>query len=131
MTDLPALLAEIAAIAGLDAALAIARAKGGTEVYLPRQPAADHWLVAAVGAETAAKICRELCANQTGTKVLIPLGPTGTLAQARRLAAQLDAAGATAATAALAAGLTERTVRRMRKARRDARREDQRQGRLF
>lgn len=127
MTELPAVLAEIAAIAGLDAALAIARARGGTKVYLPRQPAADHWMVAAVGQETAEKICKAICANQTGTHLLIPLGPTGTLAQARRLAAQLDAAGASAATIARSAGLTDRTVRRMRK----ARRENPRQGSLF
>lgn len=127
MSALPALLAEIAEIAGVEAALAIARVKGGTRAYFPARPGADHWLVAAVGADTASLVCRELVANQTGVHLDVPLGPTGTLAAARRLAAELDAAGASAATIARSAGLTDRTVRRMRA----RRREDPRQGRLL
>ena len=46
---LPGVLAEIAAVAGEDAALAVAAAHGGTQVYIPPAPARDHWLARLVG----------------------------------------------------------------------------------
>lgn len=115
---LTGVLADIARIAGLDAALAVVRARGGTRAYFPRAPGPDHWLSRAVGAETAALICRELLANQTGDEIDIPQGPTGTLRAARRMAAEMDASGASAPVIAVATGLTDRTVRRMRARRR-------------
>ena len=38
---LPGLLAEIAAVAGEAAALAVAEAVGGTQIYIPPSPAAE------------------------------------------------------------------------------------------
>ncbi len=60
----PTLLAEIVEVAGVAAALSVARARGGTEIYFPN-PATIHggsgvWLVEAVGRETALKIAEAL-----------------------------------------------------------------------
>lgn len=54
---LPAVLQEIADVAGIDAAWTIARARGGTNVFLPRRVGPRHWLVGLVGLEAAQKIC--------------------------------------------------------------------------
>lgn len=71
----PGILQEIADAAGIDAALKIAKAKGGTNVYLPGADSADreNWLKELVGEEAAAKIGRS-CAPK-GVRVDIPLGP--------------------------------------------------------
>ena len=50
---LPPLLAEIAEVAGLDAALALASARGGSRITIPAHPRADHWFARAVGMEAA------------------------------------------------------------------------------
>ncbi len=72
---LPLLLSEIAHAAGLDAALKVATAKGGTKAYFPLRPLADHWLTLAVGAEAAAKICTKICNGDHGIELEVPMGP--------------------------------------------------------
>jgi hypothetical protein len=54
---IPAAVAELAEVAGWDAAWALVRAKGGTTVFLPRRVQSGHWLVEIVGLEAARKIC--------------------------------------------------------------------------
>lgn len=49
-----------------------------------------------------------------GQKILVPLGPAGTAAEARRRFARAIEEGASNAKAARTAGLHERTARRMR-----------------
>ena len=87
--NLPAILAEIAEVAGYDAALAIADVRGGTQVYIPPMPDADHWLCQLIGIEAARKVADRLTAGVgVGRRVDLPLGPSG--AQAR-LRAKVDA----------------------------------------
>jgi hypothetical protein len=126
MIELPALLARIAGIAGVAAAIAIARAKGGTKAYFPVRPPAGHWIVNAVGQSAAEAICRELVAGSTGDWIEVPYGPTGSWAEIRRRVVQLDAAGHSAPSIARACGITDRSVRRSRA----RRRADPRQGML-
>lgn len=127
MIELPDLLARIAEVAGIDAAIAVARAKGGTKAYFPLQPNAGHWLVEAVGATAAAAICRDLVSGVKGAEIDVPFGPTGSWAEIRRRVAELDRAGHSAPSIARACGITERSVRRSRARRRG----DPNQGSLF
>jgi DNA-binding CsgD family transcriptional regulator len=60
--------------------------------------------------------------------VLVPQGPTGTIAAARQRLAKALAEGKSAAEAARLAGMTERTAFRSRAR---SRRRDDNQGRLF
>lgn len=116
--DLPPLLAEIAEVAGLDAALAIAEAKGGQEVFIVSRLRPDNWLVQAVGAERAERISAHFCSGRYRQKLAIPFGPKGSyLAERRRTArAMADAlsSGASANEMARAAGVTNRSARRFR-----------------
>jgi hypothetical protein len=117
---LPGLLAEIAEVAGLDAAMTLAEAVGGTRVTIPARASADHWLTTTVGPKAAEAICdhfRILSAEgrEAGARhVVIPRGPAGCLEKARlRLARELDK-GVSAREAARRAGLSERAAFRMR-----------------
>lgn len=121
---LPQLLAEIAEVAGLDAALALAAKRGGTEIYVPRRASEDHWLTATVGIEAADKICRQWSAE----RITLPLGPRGSAAKVRATVDRMIAEGRSTAEIALACGYTSRTVERRK---RKARASDDRQGRLF
>lgn len=116
--DLPPLLAEIAEVAGIDAALAIAEAKGGQEVIIPARLRDDHWLVPIIGREKAAQICEHFTSGYRRQKLSVPFGPKGSyLAERRRRARALADAlsdGATANQMAKAAGVTNRSARRFR-----------------
>ncbi len=74
-SHLPLLLAEIASVAGQDAAHKVALVKGGTKAYFPLKPLSDHWLTLAVGPEAAAKICSKICNGQHGIELEVPMGP--------------------------------------------------------
>ena len=123
--DLPALLFEIAEVAGIDAALAVAEAKGGQRVVVPTRLRPDHWLVVAVGMEKAELICRHFTSGHVRQELDIPLGPAGSyLAERRRRARALVEAqeqGRSANQIAADVGITERSVRRFRARQRDAR----------
>lgn len=116
--DLPPLLAEIAEVAGLDAALAIAEAKGGQDVFIVARLRLDNWLAVAVGMEKAERISFHFCSGRSRQKLSIPFGPKGSyLAERRRSARALAEAlssGATANEMAKAAGVTNRSARRFR-----------------
>lgn len=71
---LPPLLAEIAEVAGLDAALAVAAARGGSRATIPARPRPDHWLTQAVGAEAAQQICDHFRVGNSGAVLEIPVG---------------------------------------------------------
>lgn len=107
---LPKLLGEIAEVAGLDAALALAKKRGGTEIYVPPAPGDDHWLVQALGREAAEAICT----IYGSTRQKVPLGPTGSIAEIRRTVDRMIAEGKSTREIALAAGYTERTIHRRR-----------------
>ena len=75
---LPKVIAEIARIAGADAAWTLVREKGGTSIYIPPEVDAGHWLAVLIGLEAAQRLClhfRDPTADQTylGRRVSIPL----------------------------------------------------------
>lgn len=118
---LPETLREIAEVAGLEAAMKLAWARGGTQVWIPRRVGPRHWLVQAVGREAADAICRHYCVtdadgHQVGRlRLLIPQGGTGVLAQARRrLAHELRTGNSGVRTAARKCGLSERAAWRLK-----------------
>lgn len=78
------LLNRIADVAGLDAALALGRARPGERVYIPERVDADHWLVKIVGLEAAEKIATAF----GSTKIEIPQAVAGD--KRRRAAAIAD-----------------------------------------
>ena len=122
---LPALLAEIAQVAGLDAALKLAEARGGTEIYVPAEAPDGHWLTEAVGKQAAAAICAHFTGSGPGCRLEIPLGPAGSHAQLRRQVDKLIAEGKSEREIALVTRYTGRGVRmRKAKARRAAQEHD-------
>jgi hypothetical protein len=123
VNQLPGILAEIADIAGEDAALAVAAARGGTRVYLPPVPGRDHWLSRLVGHEAAKAIADRLTCGIAGMRVDLPLGPKGLIARGRAKVDRMIADGLSERDIALAAGYTTRGVR-MRKALRMKKRDD-------
>lgn len=82
--QLPGLLAEIADVAGIDAALAVADAVGGRRAYIPRQPGPEHWLTVAVGGANAARIADHFTTGRTGAELEFPVGPGGSYNRERR-----------------------------------------------
>lgn len=121
MTYLPGILGEIAAVAGEDAAIAIADRRGGTRVLIPRRAPDGHWLVEAVGRQKADAIGRHFSVEDADGKpigtfeVYLPLGPHGALRRARRRLADELRAGTSGREAARRAGLTERTAWRIKR----------------
>lgn len=111
---LPGVLGEIAEIAGLEAALAVAEKVGGSRAYIARRPDANHWLVRAVGAEAAIKIADYFTTGRTGVEIEFPIGPQGSYnaerrARARKIA-ELTAKGLPTGQVARQAGITRRGV---------------------
>lgn len=105
-SPLPGILAEVEAIAGRAAALALAEALGGETVHIPRAEnlADDHCLVWAVGASAAA-----ISSRYAGEKVYVP--------RARRaLVLHLAAAGWPSRRIASRLGITSRAVREYQRA---------------
>ncbi len=121
---LPGLLEEIADVAELPAALAIAREKGGARAYIPARAPDDHWLTQCVGREAADKICAHFAADGRGIELLIPIGPAGNRGQlVQQIYLMLDQ-GRSAADIARELGIHERTARRHRKKRGEDRQPD-------
>jgi len=126
---LPGVLAEIAEVAGLDAALKIAERRGGASMSVPGTITDDHWLVGLVGIEAARRLSAHFTSGQTSQDLEVPLGPTGSRRQLqtaiRRLLSEGNIAGDEIARRLRIAG---RTVRRHKNA---LRQKDRRQGQLF
>jgi hypothetical protein len=112
---LPPLLCEIAEVAGLRAALALAEERGGNRVYFPApaQLSEGHSLVKIVGREAAVKICEHF-ARLGGIELEVPRGPTGSRAKQWRHIAQLIEAGAPSGVITRRLGICRRTVIRHR-----------------
>lgn len=125
---LPGVLAEIAAVAGESAALAIAEAAGGTQIYIPPEPAPAHWLSRLVGHRAALAIADRLTCGVGGRRVDLPVGPRGHQAKTRRQVDRMIEAGRSERDIALATGYTGRGVRKRRARRRHS---DRRQPSLF
>jgi len=116
---LPAVLQEIAEVAGEAAALKIAAQYGGKRVYFPAKPGADeHWLVTCVGWDAANKICAHFADRKCGLRIEIPLHIGGTYRQFLRSISErvhaLDGDGLSSGQIAGKLGLTQRTVHRHR-----------------
>lgn len=124
-SSLPQIMSELIEVAGAEVAWAIARAHGGTTIYIPAYAKTDHWLSALVGFTAATKICDHYRVADTGIRLLIPIARQA--AQQQRLVKALEQ-GLSAPDAASAAGMHERSAFR---ARRRLRIRDKRQGNLF
>ena len=112
---LPGVLAEIAEIAGLPAALAIAEKFGGSRLTIPKAVPADHQLSRLVGHEAAQKICAHFRAgSRGGDRFDIPLGPKGFYMRARATALALLAEGVPTYEIARRIGVDRSTVRRLK-----------------
>lgn len=111
--NLPELLSEIAEITDEQAAMLVARAKGGTRTYIPKHPGATHWLTLAVGAERARIIGRHFSAGNSGISLEIPLGPMATNQQRWRRVKQLKAEGHSKHEIARMTGFHYKTVQRL------------------
>ncbi len=114
---LPPQLADIAGVIGLEAALRIAKLKGGARCYIPARAGEDHWLTSIVGRETANRLCahyRVIPGSGTGLGVEITL-PRGIHTLAKRRFYELRAQGVSVARAARECGAHLRTARRWEK----------------
>jgi hypothetical protein len=112
---LPPLICEIAEVAGLRAALALAEARGGNRLYIPMpsQLSDGHPLVKIVGPAAAKKLCEHF-ARLSGVDLEIPRGPTGSRAKQWRHMAQLIEEGAPSSIITQRLGISRRTVIRHR-----------------
>lgn len=130
---LPQVLADIAMIAGEDAARRVAGSVGGTRVYIPPRPAADHWLVKLVGLDAAQRIADHFTGGFGGIRIDIPLADTGFIARQQAKADAMILGGRSERDIAIECGYTIRTIRRRRAALKKAgvRIRDARQGDLF
>ncbi|MEP9402056.1 hypothetical protein [Sphingomonas sp. VNH70] len=116
MMQLPGVLATIAEVASVEAALELAKVRGGTQVYFPAVPANDHWLCRLIGRPEARAVCERLCQGFAGMRVDIPLGPTGRAARGRDQVDTMLREGRSERDIALATGYTARAIRRRRAA---------------
>lgn len=111
---LPGVLGEIADVAGEEAALTIAKYRGGTQVYIPPEPDLDHWLCRLVGRDAARAICEQLTCGVGPRRVDLPLGPTGHVAKVRATVDRMIREDRSERDISLATGYTIRAVRRRR-----------------
>ena len=116
---LTGVLADIARVAGRDAAIAIARKFGGVRMYVPLKPSKDNWLVRTVGYEKALAICEELTVGRCGLDYDLPVGDFGHQETTRAKVDRLLAEGRTQRDIALATRYTERGVRKRARILRD------------
>jgi len=106
----PGVLGEIVEAAGLDTALKIASAVGGTRVYIMARPPADNWLSRLVGHQAALAIGKAIAPGNGGIDLLIPMGPNHSNAQRWRLMHELIDKGMSKREIARRCGFHERTV---------------------
>jgi hypothetical protein len=127
LSPLPRVLQEISDIAGLNAALKVAEAKGGGRARFPVKVKPDHWLSKLFDEETADRIAFHFTSGQDTVEIDIPLGPAGTLAKLRQNMGRMLEAGVSSDTIARATGMSRRTVLRNKAKLKD----DDDQGKLF
>ncbi len=119
------MFAELASVIGVEALVCLCEARGGTNISIPASIPPDHWLARTIGREAAEALSAHFRVGSPegrmiGVELALPRGPTGAMANARRIMATALESGASAATAAQLSGLTRRTASRMRKRWRDA-----------
>jgi hypothetical protein len=112
--ELPGVLSTIANVAGEDAALAVADARGGTQIYVPPAPDADHWLSKLIGVKAAKAVAEELTCGFAGVRIDVPLGPNGPYLQRQATVDRMLREGRSERDIALATGYSMRQVRRRR-----------------
>lgn len=112
--ELPGVLADIARVAGVDAAMKISEAVGGIEIYLPPVPPNDHWLVQLVGLRAARAIADHLTCGVAGMRLELPVGPARGRQKLQAMADIMIAEGRSERDIALATGYSIRSVRRRR-----------------
>lgn len=115
---LPPLLNEIADVAGVDAALALAEARGGSRVSFPARVKKGHWLIDAVGEDAAEKLCdhfRTGTGHGTGAVLDLPIGPSSSAFKTRRKVDALIKSGLSADKIAVEAGVHRNTVFRRKR----------------
>ena len=112
MTELrlPHLLAQLALVVGVPRVLAFAAEFGGKRLSVPTRAGDAHRLVQALGRAGADR----LSAMYGGETIDVPMGPAGTLGEARRRLARALEDGASIDRAASTGGLHRRTAQRMR-----------------
>ncbi len=91
---LPPLLNEIADAAGVEAAIALAEARGGSRVRIPAWAKPGHWLTKAVGQTAADAICDHFRVDGRGASIDLPVGPNSPLNTQRRQVDKMLAEGA-------------------------------------
>ncbi|WP_375633718.1 MULTISPECIES: helix-turn-helix domain-containing protein [unclassified Bartonella] len=111
-SDFPALLREIAGVAGSEAAWNMMRAFGGREVYIPGRLESADWLIEIVGFEEAQQLINHFCFNGSGVRLLIPLGRD---AERRQKMVQALQKGWSVDAAAAVSGMHVRTAYRLKK----------------
>lgn len=128
-SHLPKLLAEIAEVAGLGAALLVARERGGDRASFPAaaQVSPGNWLHDLVGREAALKIADRFT-SRGSIELEVPLGPEGARSRSRDALYRMMTEGRSSGEIARTLGITRRTVVRNRRRRRE---DDKRQGSLF
>jgi len=114
VTALPGILAEIADVVGFEAAMAIADARGGTQVYIPPEPDAAHWLSQLIGGEAARAVAERLTCGVGGRRVDLPLGPAGCAARIRAEVDRLLSEGCSERDIAMRTRYSIRGIRRRR-----------------
>lgn len=112
---LPALLVEIAEVAGLEAAITLADRYGGNRVYIPRHSPEGHWLCLCVGRLAADQICAHF-ANPSGIELELPRGPALSRSEKQARLRKLIAQGLKSTEITRRLGITRRTVTRNRTA---------------
>jgi len=103
-------LAVVAEAGGAEAAAALAREAGGTEIYLPRAPAPGHWLLELLGDTAVAAL---LDAFGHGT-LYIPMADSAAAERVRERIRELSAEGWSATRIARELGCALRTVYKWR-----------------
>ena len=116
---LPPLIVEMAEVAGLAAALDIARERGGNRIYIPAKAADEHWLVMLVGRVAADQLIAHFAPN-AGVELNLPRGPTGLRADTWRRMHKMIREGASSVEITRALGISRETVMRHRAKLRDA-----------
>ncbi|MFT4098446.1 MAG: helix-turn-helix domain-containing protein [Rhodoblastus sp.] len=122
----PPLLNEIADAAGVEAAMALVRAKGGARVHIPGRAPDGHWLVDLIGREAADKLCAHFRVRDGGSYIKLPLGPKAHYAIQRERVREMLAEAISTDQIVIALGVSRTFVDSVRAAT-----PDQRQGRLF
>jgi len=104
---LPELLRIAAKAGGIDAIIAIIKARGGRWTSVPKRLSADHWLLKATSRDVADAIAREF----GGQSMMIPNG-RGLVPRA--IAAKVLMSGGSFNDAVVASGLHYRTIQRIK-----------------